>query len=68
MLKWYSQKNYTVTEGNPLSLDYAFDISLSYDPEAMELTEAVSCIENTIFTDSTNEGGEAYKSKRYQQG
>lgn len=36
----------------------AFDIALSYDENVMELVEAESCFENTIFTDSTDENGE----------
>ncbi len=36
----------------------AFDIALSYDENVMELVEAKSSFENTIFTDFTDENGE----------
>lgn len=47
---------YTVQFDNLVDAN-AFNIALSYDANVMELVEAVSCFDNTIFTDTANENG-----------
>ena len=47
---------YTVSFDNVLNTN-AFQTALEYDAAQMELVSAESCLENTIFTDVSNENG-----------
>ena len=47
---------YTVQFDNLIGAN-AFDIAVSYDANVMELVEAKSCLDNTIFSDSKDENG-----------
>lgn len=47
---------YTVSFDNVLNTN-AFQTALEYDASQMELVSAESCLENTIFTDVSNENG-----------
>ncbi|MCR4903161.1 MAG: metallophosphoesterase [Butyrivibrio sp.] len=49
---------YTVQYDN-INEANAFEIALSYDTNVLELTESASCLDDTIFTDSSDENGVA---------
>lgn len=49
---------YTVQFDN-LKEANAFEIAISYDTGVLELSDAKSCFDNVIFSDSANENGEA---------
>lgn len=49
---------YTVQYDN-INEANAFEVALSYDTNVLELTESASCLDDTIFTDSSDENGVA---------
>lgn len=65
----YLQGSELIIEENENTLQYtvqfdnikeanAFELALSYDAGALEFVEAKSCLDNVIFSDSTNENGQ----------